>query len=100
MANVTSMMRRYISYVVWRLVWGASDAKVERFQQLIIFSSKPLALHTISFGNEAYSSVLKRMATIAKEVYETAPVDESLHIGPTPCNYHTALDTVSYASLM
>jgi hypothetical protein len=56
---------------------------------------KPLAFHAISFGQEYSSGVLKRMATIAKEVYEEAPAEASPHAGPTPCSYHSALDTVS-----
>jgi hypothetical protein len=52
---------------------------------------KPLAFYSISFGCSRYTSVLRTMAQIARDVYRTAAVS----IRQIPCEYRNALDTVS-----
>jgi hypothetical protein len=61
--------------------------------------SKPLAFHSVSFGNDVYSHSLRRMATIAGEVYDAAPRDPLAPSGPNPCSFSSALDTVSVETL-
>ena len=54
---------------------------------------KPLSFHTVSFGQEASSSTLRRMAELALEIQEDAL---RTHMLPTlPSSFSTALDTVS-----
>ncbi|KAI0292593.1 hypothetical protein B0F90DRAFT_1645427, partial [Multifurca ochricompacta] len=59
---------------------------------------KPLSFHAVLFGEEAYSSTLRRMARIAQKVQESVPQNPFL---PASANllssYTTALDTVQLA---
>jgi hypothetical protein len=61
--------------------------------------SKPLAFHPAPFGSDVYSHSLRRMATIAGEVYNAAPGDPLAPSGPNPCSFSSALDTVSVETL-
>jgi hypothetical protein len=57
---------------------------------------RPLSFHAVSFGQEATSSSLRRMAQIALEVQNTAPHDPLLPAtANVPSSYTEALDTVS-----
>ena len=56
---------------------------------------RPLSLHAVSFGHEAASTSLRRMAQIALEVQNNAPQDPLLPVGASiPSSYTEALDTV------
>jgi hypothetical protein len=56
---------------------------------------RPLSFHAVSFGREAASSSLRKMAQIALEVQNNAPQDPLLPAGATiPSSYTEALDTV------
>ncbi|KIM19859.1 hypothetical protein M408DRAFT_334238 [Serendipita vermifera MAFF 305830] len=59
---------------------------------------KGLAFNSVSFGPDRASHYLRRMATIAKEVYDTAPADPLAPTGVNPCSFTSALDTVQLAS--
>ncbi|KIM22917.1 hypothetical protein M408DRAFT_332686 [Serendipita vermifera MAFF 305830] len=61
-------------------------------------SGKGLAFNSVSFGADRQSHYLRRMATIAKEVYDTAPADPLAPTGVNPCSFTSALDTVQLAS--
>ena len=56
---------------------------------------RPLSLHAVSFGHEAASTSLRRMAQIALDVQNNAPQDPLLPVGASiPSSYTEALDTV------
>lgn len=61
---------------------------------LTVLHSKPLAFHSISFGREDRSQILKRMATIARDEYGAMPPDPLMGDTGNPCSFHEALDTV------
>jgi hypothetical protein len=61
---------------------------------LTVLHSKPLAFHSISFGREDRSQILKRMATIARDEYAAIPPDPLMGNTSNPCSFHEALDTV------
>ena len=56
---------------------------------------KGLSFHTVSFGPEASSHSLRRMAQIAEEVYRRAPSDPLAPAVQDSCSHTRALDTVS-----
>ena len=57
---------------------------------------RPLSFHAVSFGQDAASSSLRRMADIASEVQTTAPHDPLIPAAAkVPSSYTEALDTVS-----
>ncbi|KAH9029425.1 hypothetical protein EDB85DRAFT_1867188 [Lactarius pseudohatsudake] len=59
---------------------------------------RPLSFHSVSFGQDASSSSLRRMAQIALEVQNNAPHDPLLPAGANvPSSYTEALDTVRLA---
>ncbi|KZT12602.1 uncharacterized protein LAESUDRAFT_808190 [Laetiporus sulphureus 93-53] len=67
-------------------------------QDLCLRSSalgKPLSFHSVSFGRDAKSSSLRRMAQIAKDVQDRSPHDP-MHPTP-PSSYAEALDSVQLA---
>jgi len=55
---------------------------------------KPLAFHSVSFGQDSQSHYLRRMAQIAAEVYKDGPVDPLAPAGVNPCSFNSVLDTV------
>jgi hypothetical protein len=56
---------------------------------------RPLSFHAVSFGQDATSSSLRRMAQIALEVQNNAPQDPLLPANANiPSSYTEALDTV------
>lgn len=57
------------------------------------FSSKALSFHAVSFGPDADSQSLRRMAEIAREVQATFPVDPGSTV--VESSYAEALHTVS-----
>jgi hypothetical protein len=59
---------------------------------------RPLSFHAVSFGQDATSSSLRRMAQIATEVQHNAPHDPLLPpAANVPSSYTEALDTVRLA---
>ena len=63
-------------------------------------SRRPLSLHAVSFGHDAASSSLRRMAQIALEVQNNAPQDPLLPMTASIVSSYTeALDTVRGQSL-
>ena len=57
---------------------------------------RALSFHAVSFGQEATSSSLRRMAQIALDVQTNAPHDPLLPAAANvPSSYSVALDTVS-----
>jgi hypothetical protein len=56
---------------------------------------KGLSFHTVSFGPDASSHSLRRMAQIAEEVYRRAPSDPLAPAVQDSCSYTRAIDTVS-----
>ena len=56
---------------------------------------KGLLFHTVSFGPDASSQSLRRMAQIAEEVYRRAPNDPLAPAVQESCSHTRALDTVS-----
>ena len=57
---------------------------------------RPLSFHAVSFGQDALSSSLRRMARIALEVQNNAPHNPLLPAAANvPSSYSEALDTVS-----
>ncbi|KIM19431.1 hypothetical protein M408DRAFT_31230 [Serendipita vermifera MAFF 305830] len=59
---------------------------------------KGLAFNSVSFGVDTQSHYLRRMATIAKEVYDTVPANPLAPTGVNPCSFTSALNTVQLAS--
>jgi hypothetical protein len=56
---------------------------------------RPLSFHAVSFGQDATSSSLRRMAQIALDVQNNAPQDPLLPAAANiPSSYTEALDTV------
>ena len=60
--------------------------------------SKPLALHSVSFGGDSSAQSLRRMADIGQQVYAMAPRATTRAGGGTnnqpQCTFSTALDSV------
>ncbi|KAH8977863.1 hypothetical protein EDB86DRAFT_2816692 [Lactarius hatsudake] len=52
----------------------------------------PLSFHAVSFGNDVYSAMLRRMVKIAQEVEKSAPRNSLTN--SIPSSYTEALDTV------
>ncbi|PVF91137.1 hypothetical protein CPB86DRAFT_409853 [Serendipita vermifera] len=75
-----------------------SDSTVYDLCRSAIRLGRPLALYTVSFGRESSSSSLRRIATVAGEVYESAPPDPLAPVGVNPCTYTSALSTVQLAN--
>ncbi|PVF98362.1 hypothetical protein CPB86DRAFT_825740 [Serendipita vermifera] len=75
-----------------------SDSTVYDLCRAAVRLGKPLAFHSVSFGTESNSHYLRRMATIANEVYASAPRDPLAPAGVNPCGYTAALDTVQLAN--
>ena len=60
------------------------------------FARKPLSFHSVSFGEDASSQTLRRMADLALEIQNNAPHDVLLPAAAAvPSSFATALDTVS-----
>jgi hypothetical protein len=60
------------------------------------FVRKPLSFHSVSFGEDASSTTLRRMADIALEIQNNAPRGVVLPAAANvPSYFTTALDTVS-----
>jgi hypothetical protein len=56
---------------------------------------RPLSFHAVSFGQDATSNTLRRMAQIALDVQQNAPQDPLLPANANiPSSYTEALDTV------
>src|SRR5260221_9652831 len=60
------------------------------------FGRKPLSFHSVSFGADASTTTLRRMADLALEIQNNAPGNASLPAAANiPSSFATALDTVS-----
>ena len=53
----------------------------------------PLSFHAVSFGNDVYSHMLRRMVGIAQEIEKSAPRNSLT--SSIPSSYTEALDTVN-----
>lgn len=73
------------------------DATVQDLCKSASSRGKPLAFHSVSFGRDRGSQVLRRMAALAAEVWDAAPKDPLVAPGPNPCAFHDALDTIQLA---
>ncbi|KAG8836422.1 hypothetical protein FRC18_011419 [Serendipita sp. 400] len=73
---------------------GVTDAKVYDLCRTAVRLGKPLSFHSVSFGRDVNSQSLRRMSTIANEVYATAPRDPLVPPGGTPCSFNEAIDTI------
>jgi len=74
---------------------GLVDLLVRSAASNEINARRPLSFHTVSFGQEATSTSLRRMAQIAQEVQNNAPRDPLLPANANiPSSYTEALDTV------
>ena len=64
------------------------------------FGRKPLSFHSVSFGEDASTTTLRRMADLALEIQNNAPGNALLPTAANiPSSFTTALDSVStYAS--
>ncbi|TFY70646.1 hypothetical protein EVG20_g2356 [Dentipellis fragilis] len=72
------------------------DAAVETLCRAALRRGKPLSLQSISFGPDAASGSLRRMAQVALAVQNEAPVDTNGRTY-TPSAFHQALSTVNLA---
>ena len=60
------------------------------------FGRKSLSFHSVSFGEDASTTVLRRMADLALEIQNNAPGNALLPAAANiPSSFSTALDTVS-----
>lgn len=76
-----------------------SDNRVHDVCRMCIQLGKPLALFSVSFGNEGSSASLRRMAEIARTTYASAPPDPRNNIvRDNPCAYHVAVDSIQLAT--
>ena len=60
---------------------------------------KPLAFHSVSFGEDSSETSLRRMADIAQQVYVTAPRTAGVGGGTNnkpQCTFSKALDSVRF----
>ncbi|QRW13376.1 E3 ubiquitin-protein ligase TRIP12 [Ceratobasidium sp. AG-Ba] len=58
---------------------------------------KALAFYSVSFGTDACSASLRKMADIAREVYASAPQDVLSVARGNPCTYTNAIDSIQLA---
>ena len=76
---------------------GFVDLHLKRYFTNDAYARRPLSFHAVSFGQDATSSSLRRMAQIASEVQNNAPHDPLLPpAANVPSSYTEALDTVSW----
>lgn len=81
----SSLIRGFVDSLLARFLGPADDANNRR----------PLSLHAVSFGQDASSASLRRMAQIALEVQNNAPHDPLLPaVANVPSSFNEALDTV------
>ncbi|KAG8834731.1 hypothetical protein FRC17_007455 [Serendipita sp. 399] len=74
------------------------DETVSDLCQTAVGLGKPLGFHTVSFGRQSGSDTLRRMAAVAKDVYDEAPEDPLAPLsGASPCTFNEALDSVQLA---
>jgi hypothetical protein len=81
----SSLIRGFVNSPLVRFSGLADDANNRR----------PLSFHAVSFGQDASSASLRRMAQIALEVQNNAPHDPLLPaVANVPSSFTEALDTV------
>ncbi|KAI0317532.1 hypothetical protein OF83DRAFT_1171919 [Amylostereum chailletii] len=76
------------------------DTAVHDICRSAIRLGKPLSFHTVSFGPDTSAVSLRRMAAVALDIQNNAPVDPHAQGGGTTVlsSYAQALDTVSLAT--
>jgi len=74
---------------------NVSDRAIQEVCQSALRQGKPLSFHSVSFGQDASTSTLRRMADIALEIQNNAPRDVLVPAAASvPSSFATALDTV------
>lgn len=74
MENLTYRMNRFILFAGWQYLKGKSVPIVISNRCITTDPySKPLHLHTVSFGPTTEHASLERISAIGKEVYLAAP---------------------------
>ncbi|KAI9453845.1 hypothetical protein BJY52DRAFT_1225384 [Lactarius psammicola] len=74
-----------------------SDASVQDVCRSAVQLGKPLSFHSVSFGPDASSSSLRRMAQLALEIQNNAPRGRGPATTSIPSSFTVALDTVQLA---
>ncbi|KIM22922.1 hypothetical protein M408DRAFT_331422 [Serendipita vermifera MAFF 305830] len=77
---------------------GIQDATINNLCRSATRLGKALAFNAVSFGVDSRSSSLRRMAKIAKEVYDSTLVDPLDPTNVDLCSFASASDTVQLAS--
>ncbi|KAG8795916.1 hypothetical protein FRC12_008171 [Ceratobasidium sp. 428] len=73
------------------------DNSVHDLCRMCVQLGKPLALYTVSFGPETYSTSLRQMANIAQSVYASAPRDAFTAARGNPCSHSNAIGSIQLA---
>ncbi|KAI0302831.1 hypothetical protein B0F90DRAFT_1809754 [Multifurca ochricompacta] len=74
---------------------SVSDETVEELCHAAMRHGKPLSFHSVSFGDDASTSTLRRMAEQALDIQNRAPRNPLMTTAATaPSSFATALDTV------
>ncbi|KAF8483069.1 hypothetical protein JB92DRAFT_3033310 [Gautieria morchelliformis] len=76
---------------------AVSDNSIYDLAQKSLALGKALVFHSVSFGPNASSYYLRRMADIASEVQSRAPPDPLAAPGAGTCSYTEAIDTIRLA---
>ncbi|KAF8508104.1 hypothetical protein BU17DRAFT_100044 [Hysterangium stoloniferum] len=74
---------------------SVSDATIDSIARKSLSLGKPVTFHSVSFGPNASSYYLRRMADIAGQIYATAPQELAAPGGG--CSYTEAIDTIRLA---
>ncbi|KZS89200.1 hypothetical protein SISNIDRAFT_458932 [Sistotremastrum niveocremeum HHB9708] len=77
---------------------SVSDDTINNITRRSIALGAPLSFHAVSFGPDADSYYLRRMATIAGQVYAQGPRNPLAPQGRDACSYSQAIDTISLAT--
>jgi len=74
---------------------AVSDRTVQEVCRAALQHGKPLSFHAVSFGEDASTTTLRRMADLALEIQNSVPRDGLLPAAVNvPSSFSTALDTV------
>ncbi|KZT34134.1 hypothetical protein SISSUDRAFT_314112 [Sistotremastrum suecicum HHB10207 ss-3] len=76
---------------------GVTEHEFVDMAQCAVTLGKPLSFHAVSFGSDEQSYYLRRMATLAAEVYTEAQRDADAPPAREACTYTVAIDTISLA---
>ncbi|KZT36298.1 hypothetical protein SISSUDRAFT_1007685 [Sistotremastrum suecicum HHB10207 ss-3] len=77
---------------------SVSDDTINNITRRSIALGAPLSFHAVSFGSDGGSYYLRRMATIAGQVYAQGPRNPLAPQGRDACSYSQAIDTISLAT--